>query len=782
MFPELELREGWSTVLLLLLMLLCVAWSIQSAAWTEGLVILQEMAVIGGIIGIVLAKSRTPRRVAYPLLALAGFALSAYLTSTILRDTSLVSGHDAIVELEWRLRSWLWVLFTEGSMPGRMIFLLLMGMLMWLLALVSARAVFRWQRPWLAVTVCSLALLLNITATDKGMTGYLLVFLLTALLLIVRTSLASYQQEWRELRVKYSSEVVGSSLRAGLAISLLAISLAWVAPEALASRGFREAWDKATQPFRRLRDDSSRLFPDLNYQAEPAKVSLVRFSKFGGAVELTDDPIVDVRATSGRYWRTAVFHEYTGDGWINTDQANMLVDQGDAGFAVPPYVARRVLRQTVLLHQEASPGRLLVAANQPVRAEMPIVAYAAYITPEEGPGFGPDEDIFAGGQGDPSLLFPQQRLAAGSDYELSSSVSIADESMLREAGTDYPDWVVPRYVDLPDPVPERVLLLAEEIAGDPPTPYEKALAVRDYLRTIPYNEKIDGPAAGQDGVDYFLFDAREGYCTYYASAMTVMLRAVGVPSRYVEGYSQDQKEEGVYHILENDSHGWVEVYFPDYGWVEFEPTAADPVNDRTPVVREPSRGSFQYLDRDIPIPDDEVIADLSELDAPQTEPPSFWLTLWRSVRRWLLPVLGALALCLGVIGFLTIRRRRLIEGLSVVERVYLDLVNWVRRLLNVRPLEHQTPLEFAGAVSGHVPGGRQAIERIADLYVRERFGAKSVPGDDAESAWRETWPLLWHRWTQRVREGVRSIGRRLIPSRDQPSPWEGRTRGSGSGP
>ncbi len=778
MFPELELREGWATVFLFLLMLLCVSWSIQAAGWTDGLVILQEVAVIGSIAGIVLSKSRTPKRVAYPLLALAGFTLTAFLSSTILRDAQLLSGHDAMIRLEWQLRSWLWVLFTEGSISGGTVFLVLMGLLMWILSLVSATAVFRWQRPWWAVILCSVLMLLS-TRSDRTMTGYLLVFLLTALLLIVRTSLASYQQEWKDLRVKYGPEVVGSSLRAGLAISVLALSLAWVAPEALASQSFRDVWQKVSQPWRRIQDESSRLFPDLNYQNEASRIAFIRASKFGGPIELADVPVADIQATAGRYWRTAVFHRYTGDGWINTDQSNLLLDENDAGFAVPPFIARRVLRQTVMPLQEIGQGDLLVAANQPVQSDLPLLAFASYLTPEQAPGSGPEEDIFPGGPGDPSLMFPQATLGPGSAYEVSSSVSVADELMLRRAGTEYPDWVVPRYLELPESFPERVALLAEEIVGDAETPYDKVLAIRDHLRTIPYNENIEGPAAGQDGVEYFLFDAGEGYCTYYASAMTVMLRAAGVPARYVEGFSNSVREEGIFHILESDGHGWVEVYFPEYGWVEFEPTAADPVNDRTPVVRDPLGAGLRNFDRELPLPDEEMMGDLPEQNLSQDEPPSKWLVLWRSARRWLLPLFGSSALCLGIVVFLTVRRRRQIEGLSVAERVYFDLVNWVRRLLNIRPLAHQTPLEFADSVSGIMPRGRGAIERIADLYVRERFGAKSVPADDAEGAWRETWPLLWHRWSQRVREGVRGLGQRLFPKKKNVSPWQNRTRVNG---
>ena len=106
------------------------------------------------------------------------------------------------------------------------------------------------------------------------------------------------------------------------------------------------------------------------------------------------------------------------------------------------------------------------------------------------------------------------------------------------------------------------------------------------LRTYPYNQGIAAPPPGADAVDYFLNDVKEGYCDYYASAMVVMLRSVGIPARFAVGYTpgkeapqQAQDEDGLiqYRVQENNAHAWPEVFFPSYGWVQFEPTASEPL-------------------------------------------------------------------------------------------------------------------------------------------------------------------------------------------------------------
>jgi hypothetical protein len=327
--------------------------------------------------------------------------------------------------------------------------------------------------------------------------------------------------------------------------------------------------------------------------------------------------------------------------------------------------------------------------------------------------------------------------------------------------------VVPRYLQLPDSLPQRVRLLAEQITAEREAPYDKAKAVEGYLRTITYNEEIRRPSPGQDGVDYFLFEAREGYCSYYASAMVVMLRAVGIPARYVEGYSRGQAEEGVYHLLESDGHAWPEVYFPGYGWTEFEPTAGEPVLSRPRSQDgEDAVGPVRGPDREQPVPDDLAGDEFDQGDAGPVPTPQP-LTLLQRVGWPGGLALGVLALGLVATVLLAMRRSRRIRDMTVAERVYEDLVNWVRRLLGLSPLAHQTPHEYAGIVSESVPRGRQAVEWIADLYVEERFGAKTVASEDAEAAWRQAWSSLWRRWIGRRLDRIRGFWWRLVPPRDR---------------
>jgi transglutaminase-like putative cysteine protease len=773
MLPELELKEGWVTVICLLLVNLSVAWAIQAAGWAEGLSVLQSSVLVGGLVGIVLAKSRVPNRIAHLLSLLGGWAWSAYLTSQAIAPASQVPWRLAVIDLDTGLQDFFLTVIQGGSGANNYVFVLLLAFALWIMAYFGAWAVFRWQRVWWAVIVAGVALLLNVNYAQDDLTQYLILFLISGLLLVVRANVAVYEQEWRRSQVDYSSDLISSTLQAGLVISIVVILVAWMAPSVLASRPLQPFWDKVAEPWRKLQERSAEVFQNLNY-SNPAPLIRMGESRmfFGGPVSLADTPVAEVEARTGRFWRVRVFHDYLGDGWFSNDPDVLLIEENRQELALPEFDLRSELTQTVRTVDGLGLGDALIAAGQPLRASVPLRAAVTLVSQgeeplgEEPPGEEPESEVFPPTPGDPSVLYSRRALEPGEPYQVISSLTRSDEESLREAETTYPDWVAPRYLQLPDSLPERVRLLAEQITSGLDTSYDKAKAIETYLRQIPYNLQIQGPAPGQDGVDYFLFDEQEGYCDYYASAMVVMLRAVDVPARYVRGYVRSQKEEGVYRLLESDGHAWPEVFFPGYGWVEFEPTGGQPVllrpRSQDPVSEpNPSRGSGGL---------DELLDDLDEPHRggglAELETPSPWLLALERLRglAWILLGCGTAGL-LAVLAFRIYRERQL-AGLSAAERAYAQLVSWARRLLHLEPMAHQTPHEYAGLVARAVPQGRLVVEEIAGYYVQERFGGREIPAQQPDGAWEQAWSAIWRRWIAQRLERFRRIWWKLVPPKD----------------
>ncbi len=119
--------------------------------------------------------------------------------------------------------------------------------------------------------------------------------------------------------------------------------------------------------------------------------------------------------------------------------------------------------------------------------------------------------------------------------------------------------------------------MAKQATAGALTPFDQAVALEQFLRTFPYNDQIPAPPAGVNAVNYFLFDVKQGYCDYYASSFAMMARSLGIPARVSAGYAQGEytTEIDAYRVREYNGHSWPEVFFPGYGWVEFEPTASE---------------------------------------------------------------------------------------------------------------------------------------------------------------------------------------------------------------
>jgi hypothetical protein len=134
---------------------------------------------------------------------------------------------------------------------------------------------------------------------------------------------------------------------------------------------------------------------------------------------------------------------------------------------------------------------------------------------------------------------------------------------------------IQRYLQLPDTVTARTVRLAQEITEGATNDYDKVKAIEAWLaENYRYDIESPVPPEGQDSVDHFLFEADEGFCEQFASATAVMLRSLGIPTRFVAGYTPGRRNPftGYYEVRNSDAHTWVEVWFPGVGWYEFDPT------------------------------------------------------------------------------------------------------------------------------------------------------------------------------------------------------------------
>ncbi|WP_255152381.1 transglutaminase TgpA family protein [Halorarius halobius] len=262
-----------------------------------------------------------------------------------------------------------------------------------------------------------------------------------------------------------------------------------------------------------------------------------------GSISLSPEVRFTVDSGQRGYWRIGSYDRYTGRGWVRTGESEPY----ESRLASPRGRSRRV-EQTYEF--ESRMGNM-PALWKPVEIEEADTA----------------ADVLPDGS-----IRPVRPFAAGESYTVESRTPVASPRQLREAGTDYPTAVEQRYTALPENIPRRVADRTSRITGNATNPYDTARVIEQWLENNrAYSLDVEKP--GGTIADAFLFEMRAGYCTYFATTMVTMLRTQGVPARFVVGYTPGEQVARTEWVVRGlNAHAWVEVFFPDHGWIRFDPT------------------------------------------------------------------------------------------------------------------------------------------------------------------------------------------------------------------
>lgn len=731
-----RLKEGWTTLLLLIAMLLVASIAIMQTELISGLDIVPMAAMLGMLTGTALAKSKFKDGTTYVFALIFGLFTIFYLIGLILPDELV--WRERVFNVLARQATWFQKAFSGGTSRDGLIFVIQTTAVYWLLGYTAAWYTFRYPRLWRAVIPTGLVLMSVVYYYNgpRPLLLYLAAFAILALLFAARTHLAAQESKWRSTAVRYERGIWFDFLRAAFLVAIFVMFLSWSLPTLSASTTVNDALSSTQGPWREFQDDWTRLFASLRAYGsgttDPYEDSLV----LGGPRTVGSTLIMDVEVPQqlpNVYWQAIAYEDYEDGSWgINDETETRLHFPDDGNLEVPPTWGRDVVPQRITNYLPNS--SFLYAAPEVVQTDRQMFV--------ESTRDNEDKELI-------SSVRSRFVLRQGDQYEVSSRVSIADAESLRNSSTFYPDWVTERYLQLPDSITPETITLAEELTAPYDTPFDKSIAVRDYLRNnIEYNDQIDAPPEGEEPVHYTLFESQEGYCNYYASAMAVMLRSQGVPARVVSGYAQGEYDEASlsYRVRANNAHTWVEVYFPQYGWIQFEPTAALPLVDRpatagggdafaSPAVP-PALSEQDRLLEDFDNPAVEGLEDLLGGEEGNQQ-PRFWerFSLWQVLGAFVILILAAVTL------FVANTLNRRVE--SDVDRSYQRLGSWARWLgIFYRPTD--TPYERADMMSTAVPDGRAPIRNLTHEYVRKQFSAdhRSDESFDSLSQWQQLRPLL----------------------------------------
>jgi transglutaminase-like putative cysteine protease len=748
---EIQIGEGVGTATLLVLLILSITGSIQAADWTDGLGIITWSGLGGLALGALLAKLGLRGIFAHLLMLVGSVPAVAWLTSFLL--PSALSTEERFLILADRVVAWTTKVVAGKEGSDALIFVMQLGVVFWIIGYVSAWFVYRRHQVWGAIAPTGAAIVVNIfyAAPQSGL--YLGLYLLCALLLLVRLNLHALESWWRRAAIGYAADISFDFLFYGALFAILLIMLAWLLPGTAPGPSWLSVFEPLQEPWQGIEDEFTRVFNTLRAVGRPSTSAFFGTTlMMGGPVNLGQRPVMDIQSYTGRYWRATVYDKYTGIGWLSTHLDALNLSANDPRLDAARDFLRVEVTQTVKIY--ATEQNILYAAAQPVRFDIPIeIRFGRPLASDSSPAFF-----------DLTVVRARRPPRAGDTYNVVSAITAADEDSLRADSTRYSEWISATYLQLPDDLPARVRNLAKNITDQYGNPYDKASAIERYVRAkIKYNEKVSAPPANRDGVDYTLFDRTEGYCNYYASAFVVLARAVGIPARVAAGYTLGEYEGGTFHIVEADAHSWAEVYFPNYGWIEFEPTASKPEIVRptkaqaapsSPELDEAAEARRRQREKDFP--DDEM-------PSPGAAPlVPFWTTLLNDPRNLTVIAGGSIALLIAAaLAAREIRNARRMSHLSAAARVYETMLSRAR-WLGVREQMYATPFERAQAIDDALPRARGETGRIAAFYTRERFGAHEL-----DAVERAALSVAWDKWQAAWWSGVtaRAAGRVVAPPR-----------------
>ena len=625
--------------------------------------------------------------------------------------------------------------------------------------------------------------------------------------------------------------LLAAALAAGIVLSLAAVAFSWPTPTP-GTPVRPAAVSTLEEPVLEFLESGSGLFKNIPSRKNWLRFDLQPALPFTSPVELGESVVMRVSSPEAYKWRLRVYDTYTPLGWISIPDAPRYPEDLPPLIPAPEPQARREevrievrifssnthvataglpVRSTVSGLKESSPqpafnlflgdpqtfylpsdisqirDRILEDPTPTVsglQTELTTQGLTFTVPPPVGAPVLDTNPIVhrldAGSYPTTALMFSRRQNPPRS-YATLGSVSAATPTLLRTAsrtdddvGIAYPHWITDRYLQLPPDFPQPVSDLAHELADGQDNTYDVAMNIQNYLHQLSYGELIVPPPPNVDAVEWFLTTQRVGFCSYFASAMITMLRSLDIPARLVVGFAPGQWDEdrNAWIVRTKDYHAWPEVYFPEYGWVEFEPTppgvqpSLENLGFQTAAAGTSNAALLDECFGDIFTCEEDLDPasgeddfnpddfDFSPLDivAPTAQGSSPLDLLFRPFVLW--PVVGLAAIVLVVLAanlYLRFLTRRL--GLPVLA---FSGMSFMAGLSGLPRNDNETPTEYGARLSARLPRYAALVDAIVAGYERATYRRDKSLDDDAYDYLKWSWGAL--RWPF-----LRLALRRFIP-------------------
>ncbi len=739
-------------MLLLLLALVVASQRLVATEWTSKLGLVSLLTIGGVLLGIPLGLSRFGGRTVLLLALCYSLVVVPFISAAVLLPG--VPWLERMVSLGGRIGYAAGVLAAGEPLEDAFLFLALFSLGFWSLGVFSARALARSADFKSAVLPGAVVLILLQIFNPGGdrSVGFTALYLFFSLLLLGRMNYARRRETWQAWHLLSSGEARANINLTILGIAAVLVLAAWLMPISTRSIPLLRQWWQDLGDSWGKNESLDNVIAGLEIE-DPIPVN----EFYGRSLALGQEPSlsstvyfrIQTTGVGGQeryYWRVRSYDRYQNSVWDTSPAYERGLTARSRSLQL--FENSGVNAEFTFKVLGTSAG-LLVTPARPIWISRPALLTF----------FPVGEDMI-----EPLFFRVNEPIQSGEEYLVHAVLMEPTVKQLRIAGSDYPDWVSDLYLQLPENLPPAISALAAGITAGLDNPYDKAAAITAYLRdTITYSLSVPLHPPGRDALAWFLFDYQQGYCNYYATAEVVMLRSVGVPARLVAGFGEGEYESpGWYTVRQRDAHAWPEVYFPGIGWVEFEPTTAEPELVRpsgeapTPAATAQSIPLTPQVEIPAELPgeaEESLAAGGEGADAGGGQDTLamllvFFATIilltgglaWayisgalergyrrlRSTFHAPAPILAREWLeknSLPVPAWL--QRRAWLAGLSPLARLYNDVYRGLHGL-KVPTTSAQTPGEAAVLLKAHLPGADEQVHTLLDEYQPDVYG--TTPG------------------------------------------------------
>ena len=748
---HISLDEGWFSLFLLATVVYTTIWCVQAADWVDHLGVLTLTTLLGLITGVVAAKQQRLPRLTVHLMAVLLALLLAYWQTA---DAFYGGNVSALAN---GMQRWFATVVAGGVGEDDSIFLFLIIALGFLLAYTSAWLLYRTRNPWLLIVANAVVLLINLSNIDAGYIVFLVVFLMASLLLLLRFNLYESVKRWRRQGLRYADDLGWDVMQAGALISIGILIFSWFLPWGYTNDTASQIWNASANPVVQFEDLWNRAI-SLSGGGNPSNHGNFRDTLvLAGNPNLNNDVVFTVQsADPNQYLASLNYDTYDGRSWANSPT-----------YTIPLQTNQKIPSESTVVH----------SVVQQIKVVSPPGEQYSYLFGASQIGSVDQPSVAVGSNSSSSLigvLAKNGKLTAGERYTITSYISSADENSLRTVPmpadsphfpdnyngqyplTYYDPVILGSYTHLPKNLDPNIVALARRITANAPTMYDKVKALEAYFHAnFTYDVNIHFPS-NEEATSWFLFrSGQKGFCNYFATAMTVMARSLGIPARFVVGYTNGQYDTKNHQWVINgkDAHSWTQVYFAGYGWVNFEPSTGF-----APFVR-PAPGQFN-LGGSNPGSTGSGInpkTARNQLFRRNESTDSGGSTLTQTpgqVQAQLGQRVGLafgsliLLLLFGVILF-SIWWRRLFRGYGISAQIYWRiclLANWA----GIPIPRSQTPYEYIDRLTAVAPDEAETLEHFGDIYVRELWADPNSPEHPRSSGEVRELPGLWKRLEPRL--------------------------------